>query len=465
MDPTLRKRKVGSFAIDSRECSSDSLFLALSQPEYRDNGFNGEFADSTVHVPKAFESGAVAAVVRRDRFQEHSELLKPLEDRLMFVDDSIAALQAIARRVNSEWGGKVVGITGSAGKTTAKELTAHVLSRKFAVLKNIKNYNNGLGLPLTVFELLRNDSYDVAVLEMGMSTPLNEIRRLCGITQPDVAVVLGVLPVHLEHLKTIENIRAAKAEIVEGMKPGGTAVLNADDERVASMASLANGNVLTYGIDSQADVSASDIQIEDFSLTRFLLNYNGEQHEVRLPLIGVHNVSNALAAAAVGIAFEMSVSDIAERLSSAEPPPQRGEIISLAHEVMVINDSYNSNPDALLTMTRTLIAGSPTSSRKIVIAGEMLELGPDAGKIHFDTGVSMAKMGIDRLIGVRGHAERLVAGAASVGFDTASFVDTPEEAGELAVSELQDGDRILVKGSRGVKTEIAVQKITERLSV
>ncbi|HEY2847307.1 MAG TPA: Mur ligase family protein, partial [Pyrinomonadaceae bacterium] len=180
------------------------MFFALSQPEYRENGFNGEFEDSTRYAKSAIERGAVAAVVRRDRFEEYGPELEAVESRLVFVDDVIAAFQRLAHGVYVEWNQPIVAITGSAGKTTAKELTAHVLEASGKkVLKNIKNYNNGLGHPLTVLKLATDPSYDIAVLEMGMSTPLNEIARLCRITPPDVAVVLNVLPVHVEHLGSI----------------------------------------------------------------------------------------------------------------------------------------------------------------------------------------------------------------------------------------------------------------------
>jgi len=228
-DPALLGREVGSFAIDSREVQPGGLFFALSQPEYKDNCFNGDFDDSTQFVPSAFEKGAVACVVRADKYEEHRAALEPFRDRLVFVDDAIAAFQRLAHGIYLEWNKPVVAVTGSAGKTTAKELTAHVLTsggRK--VLRNIKNYNNGLGLPLTVINLANDNSYDVAVLEMGMSTPNNEIARLCRITPPDVAVELNVLPVHIEHLGSIERIQQAKAELVEGMKVGRVAVLNAN---------------------------------------------------------------------------------------------------------------------------------------------------------------------------------------------------------------------------------------------
>src|SRR5215207_6023422 len=230
LTPALPEREVTNFAIDSRDVKAGDVFFALSQPDYRNNGFNGDFDDATPFVPSAFDKGAVACVVRRDRFREHAELLAEFEDRLILVGDTIKALQDLAHGVYLKWDKPVVAITGSAGKTTAKELTAHVLeSAGRKVLRNIKNYNNGLGHPLTVLNLAADPSYDLAVLEMGMSTPMNEIQRLCRITPPDVAVELNVLPVHVEHLGSTENVAKAKAELIEGMKEGGTAILNADD--------------------------------------------------------------------------------------------------------------------------------------------------------------------------------------------------------------------------------------------
>src|SRR5690606_9137090 len=198
------------------------------------------------------------------------------------------------------------------------------------VLRNIKNYNNGLGHPLTVLNLVKDESFDIAVLEMGMSTPMHEIARLCSITPPDVSVVLNVLPVHVEHLGSIENVAAAKAEIVEGLKDGGTAVLNADDERVAAMSRLSKGGVVTYGITNKADVSAADIEFRRFGETTFRLTTPKGDAWVAFRLNGLHNILNALAAAAVGHIFGMTSNDIAERLSTAEPPAQRGEIVHFA---------------------------------------------------------------------------------------------------------------------------------------
>lgn len=466
LDPTLLASEVDSFAVDSREIEPGGLFFALSQPEYRDNGFNGEFDDATRYVPAAFENGACACVVRQDRFREHGGKLEAFRSRLIFVDDAIAALQRLAHGVYLQWNKPVVAITGSAGKTTAKELTAHVLAASGKrVLKNTKNFNNGIGHPLTVLRLARDPSYDIAVLEMGMSTPMHEIERLCRITPPDVAVVLNVLPVHVEHLGSIENVARAKAELVEGMKPGGTAILNADDPRVVAMRELSKGITIMFGVASDADVRAADVRSEGFGRTVFTLEHGAEHLVVSFPLDGSHNVSNALAAAAVGVVFDMTIESIGKALGSAKRPAQRGEVLRFADGFTVINDSYNSNPAALLSMVDTLIEGSSGASRRIVVAGEMLELGDAAADIHFDTGRAIAKREIDILIGVRGFAKELVAGARAGGLDRSEFAEDSVHAAERLAEDVRSGDVILVKGSRGVRTERVIEKLLENFQL
>jgi len=462
INPALLDREVTSFSIDSREVQAGDVFFALSQPDYKNNGFNGEFEDATKYVAGAFEKGAVVCVVRPDRYDEHKADLEQYEDRLIFVDDAILALQNLAHGVYLEWDKPVIAITGSAGKTTAKELTAHVLSasgRK--VLRNQKNYNNGLGHPLTVLNLAKDNAYDIAVLEMGMSTPMNEIQRLCRITPPDVAVELNVLPVHVEHLGSIENVAKAKAELVEGMKSGGTAVLNADDHRVAAMRDLVNGTVLTYGIESAADVTASEINFARFGETSFVMTTPTGKSLVNFPLNGKHNILNALAAAAVGHIFGLSSSDIAESLGTVAPPPQRGEVLHFKNGFTVINDSYNSNPTALLSMVQTLAEGAG-AARTIVVAGEMLELGEKQSEIHVESGKEIADKGIELLIGVRGFAKELVEGAKSAGLRNAVFIENSDLAGEYLADEIKPGDVVLIKGSRGVRTEKIVEKLLER---
>ncbi len=462
-NPALHDIEVESIVIDSREVRAGDVFFALSQPDYANNGFNGEFDDATKFIVPSFQNGAAACVVRHDRFEEHRAELEPYVDRLVFVDDTIKALQNLAHGVYLAWNKPVVAITGSAGKTTAKELTAHVLeARGSKVLRNIKNYNNGLGHPLTVLNLAKDDSYDLAVLEMGMSTPMHEIQRLCRITPPDVAVVLNVLPVHVEHLGSIENVAKAKAEIVEGLKANGTAVLNADDERVLAMSGLSNGRVLTFGIESDADIRAANITFPRFGETHFdLITPTGTSH-VDFLLNGRHNILNALAAAAVGHSFGMTAGELAAAFASAQPPPQRGEVLHFAEGFTVVNDSYNSNPAALLSMIGTIVEGGQSAKRKIIVAGEMLELGSDEKTIHRQVGEEIAGMGIDKLIGVRGLAGELVAGARHAGLADAEFAKDSDAAADLLLEQIREDDLVLVKGSRGVRTERVIEKLLEK---
>lgn len=461
----LFDKQIQDFSIDSRSVDTGELFFALSQEDYTRAGFNGTFADGHEFIPGAFQRGAIAAVARRDRAE--AESLIAFKDRLLLVEDAIAALQTLARRVYEQWDRPVVGITGSAGKTTAKELTAHVLTNSGKrVLKSERNYNNGLGLPLSVLRLVSEgrspEQFDLAVLEMGMSSPTHEIRRLTQITPPDIGVELMIAPVHLEHMGSIENIVAAKAELIEGLKAGGTAVLNADDAWVMKMRGNHSGRTLTFGIEHPADVSASGIDTSrlgriDFTLTTPLGKAAAELH-----MSGRHNLMNALAAAAVATAFDIGPAGIAEALRTARPPKMRGEVLDFAAGFTVVDDSYNSNPRSLLNMVRTIAEGSRDRKRRIVIAGEMLELGADEKKLHRDTGREIASLGIDILWGVRGLAQQLVIGAQEAGLRQTNFFQDSEAATAALIAEVKEGDLILVKGSRGVATDKVITELLRR---
>lgn len=457
MSAEMFDKTINDFSIDSRSVGADELFFALSQKDYVRAGFNGEFADGHRFITGALERGAIAAVARADRVDGDPELEK-LKDRLLLVEDAIAALQLLAHRVYLAWGGKVVAITGSAGKTTAKELTAHVLqSTGRRVLKSEKNYNNGLGLPLSVLKMVTGGNapsqFDLAVLEMGMSSPTHEIRRLVKITPPDVGVELMVAPVHLEYLGTIENIAAAKAELIEGLKPDGTAILNADDQLVMKMREKHAGRILTFGIDNRADVMATEIDTSSLGRISFRLRTPTGEVMATLPMSGRHNLSNALAAAAVGTSFDMSAGEIAAALKSATPPKMRGEVLDFAAGFTVIDDSYNSNPTSLMNMVRTMAEARGDRKRLMVIAGEMLELGTDEAELHRAAGVDITKAGVDVLWGVRGLAKEIVDGAISAGLNSTKFFESSAKAGEAILAEAREGDLILIKGSRGVATD------------
>ncbi|HEY6247349.1 MAG TPA: UDP-N-acetylmuramoyl-tripeptide--D-alanyl-D-alanine ligase [Pyrinomonadaceae bacterium] len=466
MSAEMFDKTITDFSIDSRTVGAGELFFALSQKDYVRAGFNGEFADGHQFIAGAFERGAIAAVARKDRVQGDTELEK-LKGRLLLVEDAIAALQLLAHRVYLAWGGKVVAITGSAGKTTAKELTAHVLqSTGRRVLKSEKNYNNGLGLPLSVLKIVSDgntpSNFDLAVLEMGMSSPTHEIQRLVKITPPDVGVELMVAPVHLEYLGTIENIAAAKAELIEGLKPEGTAILNADDELVMKMREKHSGRILTFGIDSRADVMATEIDTTSLGRIIFRLRTPTGEVMATLPMSGRHNLSNALAAAAVGTSFDMSAGEIAAALRTATPPKMRGEILEFAAGFTVIDDSYNSNPKSLLSMVHTMAEAASRPVRLMVVAGEMLELGPDAANLHREAGIDIAKLGVDVLWGVRGLANEIVEGAVSAGLPSTAFFDSSEEAATEILNYVSEGDLILVKGSRGVATDKIVAALKQK---
>jgi UDP-N-acetylmuramoyl-tripeptide--D-alanyl-D-alanine ligase len=458
-------KQITDYSIDSRSVGAGELFFALSQKDYVRAGFNGEFADGHEFISAAFDAGALAAVARADRVRGDAQL-ESIKDRLLLVEDAIAALQQLAHRVYQAWDRPVVAITGSAGKTTAKELTAHVLqSAGHRILKSERNYNNGLGLPLSVLRMVSEgrspEQFDMAVLEMGMSSPTHEIQRLCRITPPDVAVELMVAPVHLEYLGTIENIAAAKAELIEGLKPEGTAILNADDALVIKMREKHKGKTLTFGIDSPADISAAEIDTGSLGAIDFLLSTPLGEAECRLPMSGRHNLSNALAAAAVGTVFDLTPGQIATALQTAIPPKMRGEVFDFAAGFSVIDDSYNSNPRSLINMVRTMAEGGRDRKRLVVIAGEMLELGPQEAQLHRDAGHEIAGNGIDVVWGVRGLAKEIVTGAAEGGVRDTRFFQDSTAAGTALLEEVKEGDLILVKGSRGVATDKVVKKLKE----
>jgi UDP-N-acetylmuramoyl-tripeptide--D-alanyl-D-alanine ligase len=467
----LFDKEIVGFSIDSRTTGAGELFFALSQRDYTRAGFNGTFVDAHRYIPQALSQGAIAAVARRDHLEGDAHL-QTMTDRLLIVEDAIAALQQLARKLYESWARPVVAITGSAGKTTAKELTAHLLKASGRrVLKSERNYNNGLGLPLAVLQMVTQgrspEVFDLAVLEMGMSSPTHEIERLCQITPPDIGVELLVAPVHLEHLGTIERIAAAKAELIEGLKPGGVAVLNADDERVSAMRALTSGPVITFGVDNAADIMASEIDTSGFGRSRFRLRTPLGESDAQLNMPGRHNLMNALAAAAVSTCFEITPAEIARALGDVTPAKMRGEVIDFAAGFTVVDDSYNSNPRSLLSIVRTVAESRTKARRRIVIAGEMLELGPDEARMHRETGAEIAAAGIDWLWGVRGLASEMVEGARSAGMseDAARFFETSEEAAAAISEEVREGDLLLVKGSRGVETDKVVKALRDRFPV
>ncbi|HQR37297.1 MAG TPA: UDP-N-acetylmuramoyl-tripeptide--D-alanyl-D-alanine ligase [Blastocatellia bacterium] len=442
--------EIAGYSIDSRTTRERDLFFAVT----------GERHDGHQFAGTALERGAVAVVV--------GHTVEGIDaDRQIVVPDPLRALQELARSVLRAWGGPVVAVTGSAGKTTTKDLTARVLSAAGPTHKSVGNLNNAFGLPKSVLEMETDgrtaSQYRYCVLEMGMSTP-GEIRRLTELAPPSVGVITIVAPVHTEFFEDgVEGVARAKAELVEGIKPGGSAVLNADDERVARMATLRDDiGVVRFGLDADAEVTARDIEPEGLGGSRFELVTPTGSAPVTLPLVGRHNVMNALAAAGAAVALGLDTGMVADALSNAEPSRMRGQVVRLANGATIIDDSYNSSPRALDAMVATL-AAIPAAVRRIVVAGEMLELGSNSAEMHRDAGKAIAAAGIDMLIGVRGDARMMVEGASEAGMgESAVFVETPEAAAELVARTVGAGDVVLVKGSRGVATDRAVAALVER---
>ena len=427
---------VQGYSIDSRTIGSGELFFAAK----------GDRFDGHDFVSGAFEKGAAAAVVRKDQWHRYSWSKRTLQ-----VDDTLVALQTLATAVRKLWGKPVVGITGSMGKTTTKEAVAHVLASRWRVLKSEGNFNNHFGLPLMLLKL--EPEHDVAVIEIGMSHT-GEIRALAKIAQPEIGVVTNVAPVHLEFFDSIAGIARAKYELIESLPANGTAVLNADDEYVSQFGRDFKGaKVICYGMHAMADVRAENIQPKGAEGSEFDVVAAGVRAVARLPLVGAHNVSNALAAVAVGLAQGMKLTEAVAALATLAPADKRGQVLQLGN-ITVINDCYNSNPKALDAMVEAL--ATMAANRRIVVAGEMLELGPMGEELHRESGRQIANCHIDVLLGVRGQAQAMVDAAGKAGM-RAEFVATPEEAGEWLAREVRDGDVILLKASRGVKLEKAFE--------
>lgn len=430
------------YSIDSRTVSGGDLFFAVK----------GERLDGHDFVEQALGRSAVAAVIAKEQALRFS-----VKTSLLVVDDTLAALQALGSAVRRLWGKTVVGLTGSTGKTTTKEAVAHLLATRYRVLKTEGNLNNHFGLPLTLMKL--EPEHDIAVIEMGMNHA-GEITALAKMAAHDVAVVTNVAPVHLEFFASVADIARAKYELIETLHAGGTAVLNCDDEYVSQFGRDFRGKVVTYGLGASADVRAENIEMRGTSGSVFDMVAGSVRERASLPLVGRHNIYNALAAVATALQRGLNPSEAVAALAGLQPQDKRGQLLELGGATL-INDCYNANPKAMAAMVDVL--ASMPAKRRIVVAGEMLELGPTAPELHRRTGAYMAEKKVDFVLGVRGLAAEVVA-AAKQGGVVAEFVETPEAAGERLARELRPGDVVLLKASRGVRLERALEVCKAKLT-
>jgi UDP-N-acetylmuramoyl-tripeptide--D-alanyl-D-alanine ligase len=434
-DPSITANDV---VTDSRAVTNGALFAAL----------RGESTDGHEYVAAAIGNGASAALVTH-----------PVNGPAIVVDDVVTALARLAAHHRATLDQlTVVGITGSTGKTTTKDLTAAVLSSAAPTVAAPASYNNEIGLPLAVIQAHRDTRY--LVLEYS-ARRIGHIAYLTTIVRPDIAVVLNVGTAHVGEFGGRDNIAKAKGELLEALAPDGVAILNTDDPRVIAMTERApDRRVIGYG--SHGEISAHQITLDQQCRARFTLQTPRGNHDVQLRYVGSHQVENALAAAAVGFALELAPSDLADALSAAEPVSRlRMEVRPLGNRVLLINDTYNANPDSMRSALHTLAhlaAANSASHRTWAVLGQMLELGDYADEAHLAVGKLAADLGIDRILTI--DADRIAAGVKAAGRQPESFPSL-ETAISFLNDELCPGDIILVKGSRAVGLERVARAVED----
>lgn len=447
-------RSVGGYSIDSRTVEAGDLFFAIHGPRFNGHDFVGE----------ALDKGAAGAVVK----ESYKAAQQGGAAALIRVPDTTWALQRLAHAVRRRWSGRVIGVTGSVGKTTTKEMIAAALATRYRTLKSPGNLNNHYGVPLTLLKL--RSEHEVAVIEMAMSGP-GEIAKLAGLAEPQTGVVTNVAPAHLEFFDSVEAIAAAKHELIEHLSAPSSAVLNHDDLRVRGFAQGFAGRTVTFGLTEGADYRATHVRAVNSARERVPgteFDVEGPVYAGRfsLSLPGCHNVENALAAIATASLFGISAANLRATLAAVRPPGQRTEILTLPPGITVINDAYNSNPRAMQRMIETLAAW-PEATRRLVVAGEMLELGPSSPDWHRRIGRELAQAGVDWLLAVQGDARFFLEGAAEAGLPASRtrFFSDAGEAGRFCRTVAEPGDVILVKGSRRAGLERAIEALKGLLAI
>jgi len=444
--PTAGALTATGYSIDSRTIEPGELFFAVK----------GERFDGHDFIAAAVERGAVGAVVSRAKAARLSDAA--LAVPLLIAEDSLIALQVLATHVRRQWGKRVVAITGSAGKTTTKEAIAAALSVKYNVLKSIGNLNNNYGLPLQLLRLEPDHEY--AVIEMGMNH-LGEIAALALIAAPDWGVVTNVGNAHVENfIEGQAGIARAKYELIAALPPTGIAFLNCSDPYVAQFGRDFPGKVVYFGIGPCGDPAILDVKEDTSGLE---VRYRAGEHDgnFHLNLIGSHNAQNAIAGLAVALEAGVDPEAAIAAIEKLTPGSKRGEVLEISGAT-ILNDSYNSNPEALSSMIKTL-AKRP-AQRRILVAGEMLELGEHASMLHAASGKAAAEAGIDLVVGVRGNAQHLAAAACLCGV-ASIFLPDAQTAGEWLFRNLRPGDVVLVKGSRGVQLERAIEVLNNQIAI
>jgi UDP-N-acetylmuramoyl-tripeptide--D-alanyl-D-alanine ligase len=439
-------RELAGVSIDSRAVGPGELYVAI----------RGDRFDGVDFVPAALAAGAGGVVVPRGRGRAAAAAGGPV---VIEVDDTIVALQALAHRVRRESGARVVAITGSAGKTTTKEITAELLAARYRVIRNRGNFNNHIGLPLSLIDLRQRP--EIAVVELGMNHS-GEISTLVRIAEPDIRVWTNVGEAHLGFFGSLDDIADAKGEILERAAASTVLVANADDDRIAARSASFAGRVVTFGIDRPAAVRASTVVDRGIAGTSATVSTPRGAVDISTPLVGRGNLANVLAAIAVAIECGVPLEAIAARVQRLVPAAHRGQVVRLSNGVTVIDDSYNANPTAT-RQALDLLGSERTAVRRVAVLGEMLELGDRAVALHQDVGRHAADARVDLLLAVGGDpASALARAAVGAGMapDQVHYFASSDEAADALATLVGPGDVVLVKGSRGVRTDRVVDRLT-----
>jgi UDP-N-acetylmuramoyl-tripeptide--D-alanyl-D-alanine ligase len=437
------RREIGSFTTDSRKVAAGQFFIALQ----------GERFDGAAYAAASLDAGAIGAMV-----PPGTEIAGHPDAVVIEIDDTLLGLQRLGHYVRRQSGADVVAITGSAGKTSTKEATAVFLAARYAVYRNAGNLNNHIGLPLSLLELTARP--DVAVVELGMNHA-GEIRRLVEIAEPDVRVWTNVGDAHIGYFASADAIADAKAEVLEQAGPATRAVVNADDARVMTRVPGFPGRVITFGLSESADVRATHVEDRGLAGTAAALETPRGSGSVAIPIPGRGPLMNVLAAAAVALEFDVPLDDIVARAATLAAAPRRGEVTRLGRGVTLVDDSYNSSPAALAKALEAL-GTERSAARRVAVLGEMRELGDFTDALHRESGRRAAAAHVDVLVAVGGAPARALADAAveaGIAADAAHYFETSDAAAPEVVDLLKGGDVVLVKGSRGTRTDIVADAI------
>ncbi len=442
-----KKLSITGVSIDTRSIKNGELFIAIK----------GDSFDGHDFLEQAFANGAAGAVINEFQIEKAARSIEDSSKPLIAVSDTVWALQEIAAFHRQKYTISLCAVTGTNGKTTTKEMIARILSQRLFIVKNEGNLNNHIGVPLTLLRLKKN--HQAGVIEMGMSG-LGEITRLCEIAQPNIGVITNIGPAHLEGLGSIENVIKAKAELLEFLSESDTAVINADDANSLKAASKMRGRVVTFGIEYGADVRAINIKADESGKTSFTIQKGKEGIGIILPMLGRHNIYNALSAAAAALLFNFDLEDVKAGLEKFEPFKMRSELRLLNSGLRIINDSYNANP-ASMEAAIMLLSNFKNSGRTFAVLGDMFELGDYAEEAHLNTGRKVVDSGINYLIVMGSFSKFIVTGAVEAGMieDNIFVCNDHQEALNILNRHAKAGDTILIKGSR----KMAMEKIAEGL--